>query len=166
MPYEIESYVGAGALRFGMSPAQVHDILGNPRFARSDPGRLREMYGMSPALTFRGTDQELKLVEIGFAKEAEDVTYRGASLFAGERRATMRKLCDDDRDPEGSCWNAGVPRPGNFADRLPQRTRGQRRRNGFCAWHLGCAACEIEAIQAPLKTMRRHRTRRECCCAP
>jgi hypothetical protein len=99
MPYEIESYVGAGALRFGMSPAQVHDILGNPRFTGSDPDRLREMYGMSPALTFTGTDKELKLVEIGFAKEAEDVTYRGANLFTGERRATIRKLCDDDRDP-------------------------------------------------------------------
>lgn len=99
MPYEIESYLGAGALRFGMSPAQVHDILGNPRFTRSDPGRLREMYGISPALTFTGPDKELKLVEIGFAKAAEDVTYRGENLFTGERRATLRKLCDDDRDP-------------------------------------------------------------------
>jgi hypothetical protein len=99
MPYPIDSYVGAGALRFGMSPAQVHEILGTPRLARRDPGRLREMYGMSPALTFTGTDQELKLVEIGFAKEADEVTYRGMNLFAGERRAVVRKLCDDDPDP-------------------------------------------------------------------
>jgi hypothetical protein len=90
MPYEIESYVGAGVLRFGMSPAQVHELLGTPRFARSDPGRLREMYDMSPALTFTGTVQELKLVEIGFAKDA----------VAGERRAVIRTLCVDDPAPK------------------------------------------------------------------
>jgi hypothetical protein len=72
MPYDIQSHVGAGVLRFGMSPEEVHQRLGRPRFARSDPGRLREMYGMSPALTFKGDDKDLKLVEIGFAKGAEE----------------------------------------------------------------------------------------------
>jgi hypothetical protein len=51
-------------------------------------------------LTFTGTDEELKLVEIGFAKEADDVTYRGMNLFAGERRAVISKLCSDDPDPK------------------------------------------------------------------
>src|SRR3954447_15581427 len=111
MPYEIESYLGAGALRFGMSPAQVHDILGNPRFTRSDPGRLREMYGISPALTFTGPDEELKLVEIGFAKAAEDVTYRGETLFTGERHATMRRLCDHDRDPREVVGTIVIAKP-------------------------------------------------------
>ena len=100
MSFEIVPYVGAGVLRFGMSPDRVHEILGTPRFARSDPGRLREMYGVSPALTFEGTDQELKLVEIGFSKEAVDVSYRGTNLFAGERRAVVRRLCGDDPDPK------------------------------------------------------------------
>jgi hypothetical protein len=94
------SPVGAGVLRFGVSPEQVHQLLGKPRLARSDPGRLREMYGVSPALTFKGNDKDLELVEIGFAKDAEeDVTFRGTDLFSAERRAILASLCNDDADP-------------------------------------------------------------------
>jgi hypothetical protein len=90
--------MGVGALRFGMSPAQVHEILGAPRFARIDPGHLREMYGGNPALTFTGTD--LRLVEIGFVKPATEVIFRGANLFAGECHAVVNRLCSDDPDPK------------------------------------------------------------------
>jgi len=36
MPYEIEPYIGVGVLRFGTTPAQVHEILGAARFPRRD----------------------------------------------------------------------------------------------------------------------------------
>jgi hypothetical protein len=100
MHYEIESHTGVGALRFGMSPTQVHEILGVPRFARSDPGHLREMYGRNPALTFTGTDNDLKLIEIGFVKPGDGVTFRGANLFDGECDAIINWLCCDDPDPK------------------------------------------------------------------
>src|SRR5215831_20040391 len=54
LAYEIKSYWGAGMLVFGMSPDEVHELLGKPRFSRSDPGRLREIYRGCPALTFVG----------------------------------------------------------------------------------------------------------------
>ena len=99
MAYEIKSYWGAGTLVFGMSPDEVHELLGKPRFSRSDPGRLREIYRGCPALTFVGGDGELKLVEIGFAKAAGEVIYRGANLFAGEHMAVVQRLCGEDPAP-------------------------------------------------------------------
>jgi hypothetical protein len=99
MAYEIKSYMGAGRLVFGMSPKQVHELLGKPRFSRSDPGRLREIYRICPALTFVGTDGELKLVEIGFAGAAGEVIYGGANLFAGEHMAVVQRLCGEDPNP-------------------------------------------------------------------
>ena len=81
MVYEKKSDMGVGALCFGMSLAQVHEILGAPRFSRIDPGHLREMYGGNPALTFTGTDNDLKLVEIGFVKQADEVTFRARTCF-------------------------------------------------------------------------------------
>ena len=99
MAYEIKSYLGAGTLVFGMSPKQVHELLGKPRFSRRDPGRLREIYRVCPALTFVGTDQELKLVEIGFAKAAGEVIYGGANLFAGEHMAVVQRQCGEDPAP-------------------------------------------------------------------
>jgi hypothetical protein len=99
MAYEIRSYLGAGTLVFGMSPKQVHELLGKPRFSRRDPGRLREIYRVCPALTFVGADQELKLVEIGFAEAAGEVIYGGANLFAGEHMAVVQRLCGEDPAP-------------------------------------------------------------------
>jgi hypothetical protein len=101
MAYEIDPYVSAGALRFGMTPGEVHQVLGTARFSRRDQGRLREMHGIGgPALTFTGTDNELRLVEIGFAKAAGEVSYGGINLFAGERRAIVRQLCALDPAPK------------------------------------------------------------------
>jgi|SRR6516165_4726061 hypothetical protein len=99
MAYEIKSYMGAGRLVFGMSPKQVHELLGKPRFSRRDASRLREIYRVCPALTFVGTDGQLKLVEIGFAKAAGEVIYGGANLFAGEQMAVVQRLCGEDPNP-------------------------------------------------------------------
>jgi hypothetical protein len=99
MAYEIKSYLGAGRLVFGMSPDAVHEVLGKPRFSRRDPGRLREIYRVCPALTFVRIDQELKLVEIGFARAAGEVIYGGANLFAGEYMAVVQRLCGEDPAP-------------------------------------------------------------------
>lgn len=102
MPYEILPYVGVGALRFGMTPAQTRQILAAPRFSRRDAHRLREMHGVGgPALTFKAVagSEEPELAEIGFSKAATGITYRGTDLFASEGEAVIRKLFGDDPEP-------------------------------------------------------------------
>jgi hypothetical protein len=102
MPYEIQPYVGVGALRFGMTSPQIRQILGAPRFSRRDAHRLREMYGVGgPALTFKAVagSGESELAEIGFAKAATDIVYRGTNLFSSERPAVVTKLYSDDPEP-------------------------------------------------------------------
>ncbi|HZR75562.1 hypothetical protein [Bradyrhizobium sp.] len=115
MPNEIMPYVGVGALRFGMTPAQVHQILGAPRFSRRDTHRLREMYGAGgPALTFKAAagSEEPKLAEIAFTKAATDVIYRGTNLFSGERPAVVTKLYNDDSQPKEVSGTLVFPRLG------------------------------------------------------
>jgi hypothetical protein len=115
MPYEILPYVGVGALRFGMTPPQVRQILGAPRFSRRDAHRLREMYGLGgPALTFRAVEgsEEAELAEIGFAKAATDVVYRGTNLFAGKRPAVISMLCSEDPEPRDVTGTLVFPRLG------------------------------------------------------
>lgn len=38
MPYEIESCIGVGVLRFGVTPAQMHEIPGAALFSRREAG--------------------------------------------------------------------------------------------------------------------------------
>jgi len=145
LAYEIKSYWGAGTLVFGMSPDEVHELLGKPRFSRSDPGRLREIYRGCPALTFVGADGELKLVEIGFAKAAGEVIYRGANLFAGEHMAVVQRLCGEDPAPREVVGTLVFPKLGTHR---PQR---EPRSDGLCARQVGCAVGQIEALQTFLK---------------
>jgi hypothetical protein len=120
MAYEIDPYVSAGALRFGMTPDEVHQVLGTARFSRRDQGRLREMHGIGgPALTFTGTDNELRLVEIGFAKAAGEVSYGGINLFAGERRAIVRQLCALESSTEGRRRHDRPDKARDIADWIP-----------------------------------------------
>lgn len=103
MSYEISPYVGVGPLRFGMTPAQTLQILGAPRFSRRDAHRLRQMYGLAgPALTFRAAagSEEVELAEIGFARTAADIVYRGTNLFTGKRPAVVSLLCSEDPEPK------------------------------------------------------------------
>jgi len=142
LAYEIKSYWGAGTLVFGMSPNEVHELLGKPRFSRSDPGRLREIYRGCPALTFVGADGELK---IGFAKAAGEVIYRGANLFAGEHMAVVQRLCGEDPAPREVVGTLVFPKLGTHR---PQR---EPRSDGLCARQVGCAGGQIEALQTFLK---------------
>jgi hypothetical protein len=96
MAYEILSYAGAGALRFGMSPEAAQNILGSPRFARIDRGRFREMYGLGPALTYEELDQQFWLVEIGFVKSAGEVRLGKCDLFGEDSQTVLRELCAAD----------------------------------------------------------------------
>ena len=145
MTYEIESFKGVGALRFGMSPEQVHAILGSPRFSRQDPGHLREVYIGSPAMTFTGTDDDLKLVEIGFVKHADEVVYRGANLFLTQpgilrqRRFQVYAQCaelDRRRDTLQAPDRQSVRRSGG----PPCRRHGRRPHRNWrhrTPWRLG-----------------------------
>lgn len=115
MPNEILPYVGVGALRFGMTPPQTRQILGAPRFSRRDAHRLREMYGVGgPALTFKAVagSEETELAEIGFAKAATDIVYRGTNLFAGNRSAIITMLYSEDPEPRKVSGTLVFPRPG------------------------------------------------------
>jgi len=99
MRYEIEPYVGALPLRFGMPPDTVREIAGATRFSKKKPGSLREIYVGGAACTFEGAPDRLALVEVGFAKDiGPALVYRGTALFEGPRRAVLRRLIGDDAE--------------------------------------------------------------------
>src|SRR5260370_35153331 len=52
---------------------------------------------------------------------------------------------------QGSARNVGLPQARNFIDRFPRWPQREPRRDGLCAWQVGCTACQVEALQSLLK---------------
>ncbi|MBE7183469.1 MAG: hypothetical protein INR68_03570 [Methylobacterium mesophilicum] len=78
MVWEIQSFIGVGELRFGMSPRMVADLIGAPESSDGDEADLREFRDIDlPILSY---DQE-KLVEIEAFYDVPNVTYRGMDIF-------------------------------------------------------------------------------------
>lgn len=76
--FEIQSFVGALPLRFGMTPNEVHGILGSPRTVRTNRlGEKDEDYLQASA----GYDKESTMLkELGFVQPAV-VLFRDIDLF-------------------------------------------------------------------------------------
>jgi hypothetical protein len=96
MDLDIVPYVGAGPLRFGMTPDQVHQTVGAPRRVKHAAGMLREIYPFEALLIFEGAPDALRLVEMGFDRRCADVSYAGVKLFGIPPRDALRRLLRDD----------------------------------------------------------------------
>ncbi len=86
MPHEIESCVGAGVLRFGMTLAQVHETLGAARFSRPKAG--------APSLKFRQRAR-MRAAVIGLVLSA--VLARYASAYDAYDPANCNGADFDDK---------------------------------------------------------------------
>jgi SmpA / OmlA family len=77
--YEILPYIGVGELRFGMSRAQVHEILGEPDFVRSYSAAVHEYYDTEDiTIHYRLPDETCKAIAMGFPCNP---TYQGIALL-------------------------------------------------------------------------------------
>jgi len=76
--FEIQPFVGALPLRFGMTRDEVHGVVGSPRAVRTNRfGELDEDY-LEVSAGYDKTDA--KLCELGFVRSV-DVRFRGIDLF-------------------------------------------------------------------------------------
>jgi hypothetical protein len=67
-----------------------------------------------PALSFKAAagSEQVELTEIGFAKTATDVIYRGTNLFGSTRAAVVSILCSEDPEPRAISGTLVFPKLG------------------------------------------------------
>lgn len=89
--WEIDPYVSAGALKFGMSPAEVVQILGpEQKIKRSPPHGSRYLFGRDQPIAI--FDHQ-NLVEISFTPDVnEPVLYDQEDLFANSEKSVLQFL--------------------------------------------------------------------------
>lgn len=89
--FEVKPFEGAGPLRFGMSPEDVHVHLGEPRASRRNRrGELDEDYSEATAGYTVADD---RLVEVAFVSAAL-VTYCGVDLLNDESALSLLVRAD------------------------------------------------------------------------
>ena len=77
--FEIEPFQAAGPIRFGMTRAEVHAVLGeSTRETRNGRGEVDESWG---PVSLRYGAENSKVVEVGLVEPAI-ATYKGQDLFA------------------------------------------------------------------------------------
>ena len=89
--FEVIPFVGAGPLRFGMNPTEVHQILGMPR--RSSFSRRSELDEDYAGISIGYSRDAERLVEIGFVIPTS-VRFNGSSLFAEQNVVEMLASLD------------------------------------------------------------------------
>jgi hypothetical protein len=106
LDWDILPLEGAGPLRFGISPQQVHALLGEPRLSRQRrvPGMatptLQEMYLPVLGLTYEQAADCDALVAIGFGMAMTEVSYAGVALFAVPPDEVLRLFAAIDPTPQ------------------------------------------------------------------
>jgi len=106
LDWDILPLEGAGALRFGMTPQQVHALLGEPRVSRQRPAlamatpTLQEMYLPVLGLTYEQAADCAALVAIGFGKVMTEVSYAGVALFVVPPDEVLRLFAATDPTPQ------------------------------------------------------------------
>jgi len=89
--FDIRPYEGVGPIAFGMSPEEVHGLLGEPRMQRTNPlGQRDERY---EGFRVRYAADSGLMCEVTFST-ACDVLFAGVSLFTDA--AAVQQLADRD----------------------------------------------------------------------
>jgi len=94
MKFEIESYVGARPLLFGMTEEQAESAVGRP--LKTWVNNLGEKDSQYESFSIRYSPQSGTLVEIGFSSDA-NVVIRGMELF--RQPELFPKLLQEDSCP-------------------------------------------------------------------
>lgn len=95
--FDIRSYEGVGPLTFGMTPEEVHAVVGEPRMQRPNPmGQRDERYAGFRVRYAADTD---RVCEVTFST-ACSVTFEGISLFS-ETTAVQQLAARDGQALQG-----------------------------------------------------------------
>lgn len=97
--YEIESYIGVGDLRFGMTLDQVSQLEGTPDIVEKNMlGEINESrFNTGIAFTYGKLDNGL--VELGFSSELSELTFRGRPLFLEPSKKIFKAMIELDGAP-------------------------------------------------------------------
>lgn len=103
MTWEILPFSGMGPIRFGMSPVQVADIIGEPdAIDEEDDGYRREFRSENlPVISY----QDGQVSEIEAFREVEGVTLAGRAIFGEPGLEVMRFL---EEQNGGAMANVGT----------------------------------------------------------
>lgn len=125
---EILPFVGMGAIRFGMSPAEVVAILGAPDSVDDDDGYLREYRAVKlPIISY----EDNVVTEIEAFYDVENVIFRGRRIFDEPGLAILQFL---EQENNGARMNVGTvlfKDIGVTTGRLDERTRGDHSITAF-----------------------------------
>jgi hypothetical protein len=95
---ELFPYIGAGPLKFGMSPPEVSGALGTPEsMDRNHLGQRVEHRSFITLGYSQSTDGTLN--HIGFARQMTGVRYRKLKIFDGQNQQVLRVLAAEDGNP-------------------------------------------------------------------
>lgn len=128
MEWEIIPFVGMGPIRFGMSPADVANLVGVPETTDNRPNGIRE---------FRAVDVPIVAYENGAVTEIEafydvkNVTFRGRNIFEENGLAILQFL---ERENGGASLDVGIvmfERIGITAGRLDEAVSGDHSITAF-----------------------------------
>ncbi|KAB0680137.1 hypothetical protein [Aureimonas leprariae] len=126
--WHIQPFIGMGALRFGMSPSAVADLIGAPERTRARESRLREFREVDrPILTYDRT----KLVEIEAFYDVPAVTYQSMDVFGVPGLECLQTL---EAANGGALHNVGVvlfAQIGLTCGRLDEETLGDHSITAF-----------------------------------
>lgn len=84
--FNILPFEGAGPVRFGMTPSEVHECIGEPSSVRTNRFGERDEEYFDVGAGYARSDETL--IELGFVSSAS-VTFRGIDLFRDRRALSM-----------------------------------------------------------------------------
>jgi hypothetical protein len=126
--WEILPFIGMGAIRFGMSPAEVAAIVGAPESLDEDHGDLREYRAVElPIVSYENN----VVTEIEAFNDMENVIFRGRRIFDEPGLAILQFL---EQENNGARMNVGTvlfKDIGVTAGRLDDRTHGDHSITAF-----------------------------------
>lgn len=88
--FDIRPYEGVGPLVLGMSPDEVHGVLGAPVRSATSEGARNETY---PHLSIAYSAGKEQLIELGFGSRL-DVSFQGESLFTAANSVELLSAAD------------------------------------------------------------------------
>ena len=100
MNFTINPLIGVGDVGFGMTTVQVASLIGTPDDSEieEDSNEMRE-YRRKSGIQAVYSKGERELVELGFGRNIEEVSYFGVPLFTADDKDVYDRLCADDNNP-------------------------------------------------------------------
>ncbi|WBS04787.1 hypothetical protein OU994_11160 [Pseudoduganella sp. SL102] len=97
-PFEIVPYIGAGRVRFRMSPQEVEKIYGVADSVTLNHLKQRVEFRSNMKVGY-AADLSEGLTHIGFGRQMEGVEFRGLKIFLDDSEVVLDKLIQEDGDP-------------------------------------------------------------------